>query len=114
MSGEFLGRMPAWDWDGGIAVFDDHVEVRGKSQHSLRYEEIRSVKLDRNPIITQLTIKNKSGETVSVPMWRKDGLQARKLIEAYRRRLRKLREAGFESLEDFEAKAAELGKRLGM
>ena len=45
-------------------------------------------------------------------MWRDDGLRARRSIETQRRRLKKLREVGFASLEDFETRAAELGKRL--
>lgn len=47
-------------------------------------------------------------------MWRDDGRQAEKLIEERRRTLKNLRKLGFESLEGFEAKSAELGKRLGM
>jgi hypothetical protein len=113
MNEQLLERVPAWDWNGEIAVFDDHVEVRGKDERSWRYEEIRSVRLGRNPI-TSLTIRIKSGETVSLQMWRKDGLRAKSLIEAHRRKLKELRKAGFESLEDFEARAAELSRRLGM
>jgi len=114
MSGELLGRVSAWDRDSEVAVFDDHVEVHGNSQYSVRYEEIRSVSLGRNQMIAALTIKNESGETVSVQMMREDGLRTRKHIQDHRRKLKKLREIGFESLEDFEAKAAELGKRFGM
>ena len=113
MSGELLGRIFGIDAET-VMVFDDHVQVCGASSSaSLRYENIRSVKLGKG-LITKLTVKDTSGGEISVAMWRKDGLRARRSIETQRRKLKKLREVGFESLEDFEAKAAELGKRLGM
>lgn len=112
MSDELLERVSGIDSDL-VTIFDDHVEVRGASTASLRYDEIRSVKLGKG-LIPKLVIKDQSGRTVDVVMWRDNGLRARRLIETQRRMLKKLREVGFESLEDFEAKAAELGKRLGI
>jgi hypothetical protein len=114
MSGKLSDRVPTWTGEGEIAIFDDHVEVRGDTTYSWRYEEIRSVRLERNPIGRRLTIRNLSGETASVQMWHDDGLRARKNIEANRRKIKKLREAGYESLEHYEAKSEELRKRLGM
>ncbi len=111
MSSEQPERVPGWERD--VLVFDDRVEVRCNGKDSLRYEEIRSVTLSRGPIVW-LTIKSLSGDAVKVLMWRADGLRARRLIQAHRRKLKKLREVGFASLEDFEARAAELGKRLGI
>ncbi len=112
MSGKLLDYVAGIDTV--VTTFDNHVEVRsGTSTASLRYEEIRSVKLGKG-LITNLVIKDRSGRVIDVPMWRDDALQARRTIEALRRKLKKLREVGFESLEDFEAKSAELSKRLGI
>jgi hypothetical protein len=88
--------------------------VQGDAAETLRYEEMRSVNLRGNPIFSELVIKTRSGPETTIEMLREDGLRARRLIEARRRRLKKLRESGFESQEDFEAKAEELRKRLGM
>lgn len=113
MSGELLERVSGID-AGVVMVFDNHVDVRdGTSWVSLRYEEIRSVKLSKGPF-AQLTIKGRSGDEISFMLWRNDGLRAQRLIETQRRMIRNLRELGYDSLEDFEAKAAELGKRLGI
>jgi hypothetical protein len=106
MSGKLLDRVPTWTRGGEIAIFDDHVEVRGDTAYSWRYEEIRSVRLERNPIGRQLSIKNNAGETVSVLMVWDDGLRARRIIEDNRRRIKQLRELGYEGLEDFEAETA--------
>jgi|SRR5215217_8876809 len=112
MSGELLDRVSTWAGDGAIAIFDDHVEVRSNTRRSWRYEEIRSVRLNPTSMVRRLCIKNDAGETISVLMRADDGLRVRRLIEANRRKLKKLREIGFESLEDFEAEAEELGKRF--
>ncbi len=94
-----------------IKVFDDRVEVSGSKVASLRYDDIRSVRLGKGPI-PKLTIKDRTGSTIDAMVWRDDGLRARRSIETQRRKLKQLREVGFASLEDFEARAAELGKRL--
>lgn len=94
-----------------IRVFDDRVEVSGAKTASLRYDDIRSVRLGKGPL-PKLTIRDRSGSTIDAMMVRDDGLRARRSIETERRKLKKLREVGFASLEDFEARAAELGKRL--
>ncbi len=112
MSGKLLGHIAGIDT--AVTTFGNHVEVRsGTGTASLRYEEIRSVKLGKG-LITNLVIKDQSGRVIKVAMWRDDALEARRCIEALRRKLKKLREVGFESLEDFEARSAELSKRLGI
>jgi hypothetical protein len=113
MSGELIEHISGID--ASVEIFEDRVEVvQGDAAETLRYEEIRSVNLRGNPIISELVIKAQSGRATTIEMWRQDGLRARRLIKARRWRLKKLRESGFEDQEDFETKAEELRKRLGM
>jgi hypothetical protein len=113
MSGELIEHIAGID--ASVEIFEDRVEVvQGDAAETLRYEEMRSVNLRGNPIFSELVIKAQSGRATTIEMLRQDGLRARRLIKARRWRLKKLRESGFESQEDFEAKASELGKRLGL
>ena len=98
-----------------VAIFDRRVEVHSDgTESSLRYEEVRSIRLDQRGPFAKLVLKDQSGRTVEVGMWHDDGRKAKNLIKDRRWAIKMLRETGFASMEDFEAKAAELGKRLGM
>jgi hypothetical protein len=113
MSGELIEHISGID--ASVEMFEHRVEVlQGDAAETLRYEEMRSVNLRGNSIISALVIKAQSGRATTIEMWREDGMRARRLIKARRWRLKKLHESGFESQEDFETRAAQLRKRLGM